>query len=82
MHRVPKNVQCDSRLTCAVSINGKGCIKEDKMADITDDWKPEQVCGEVSYLFLYQGRGDLHRQIQVKAKLRLHLGQLILLKKS
>ena len=48
MYRVPKNVQCDPRITCAVSIDGKGCKGQHKMADITNDWKPEQICGEVS----------------------------------
>lgn len=47
MYRVPKNVQCDPRITCAVSIDGKGCKGQHKMADITNDWKPEQICGEV-----------------------------------
>lgn len=47
MYRVPKNAQCDPRITCAVSIDGKGCKSENKMSDITNAWKPEQICGEI-----------------------------------
>ena len=51
MYRVPKNAQCDPRITCAVSIDGKGCKSENKMSDITNAWKPEQVRTNIYNLY-------------------------------
>jgi len=47
MRRVPINPKCDPRITCQLSVDFKGCMKQDRMDKITNPHDPQQKCGSV-----------------------------------